>query len=189
MSNISQRYSRLIMSPESGSTVWFISVIKTAFCEHKAIFVSNYNIFQWVWSGGACAAPLHAGWWRAALLGPVQLAGQHAPRDSVGRIWIYARLMTNSKTNQTNEVDVERVEMDICLSVCRSSVTKEGGAERILQFVSTFNNSRLSSHLQKLSGGDRLDYARRYLHDFLLLSLKIKSKEELKVQILSVIFQ
>uniref|UniRef100_A0A3Q2W9T3 RING-type E3 ubiquitin transferase n=1 Tax=Haplochromis burtoni TaxID=8153 RepID=A0A3Q2W9T3_HAPBU len=59
----------------------------------------------------------------------------------------------------------------------------------ILQFVSTVNNSRLGSHLQKLSGGDRLDYARRYLHDFLLLSLKIKSKEELKVQILSVIFQ
>uniref|UniRef100_A0A3P9BT85 RING-type E3 ubiquitin transferase n=1 Tax=Maylandia zebra TaxID=106582 RepID=A0A3P9BT85_9CICH len=60
--------------------------------------------------------------------------------------------------------------------------TKEGGAERILQFVSTFNNSRLGSHLQKLSDGDRLDYARRYLHDFLLLSLKIKSKEELKVE-------
>lgn len=79
--------------------------------------------------------------------------------------------------------------LSVCLSVCRSSVTKEGGAERILQFVSTFNNSRLGSHLQKLSDGDRLDYARRYLHDFLLLSLKIKSKEELKVQILSVIFQ
>lgn len=46
LSNISQRYSRLIMSPESSSSVWFISVIKTAFCEHKAIFVSNYNIFQ-----------------------------------------------------------------------------------------------------------------------------------------------
>lgn len=127
MSNISQRYSRLIMSPKSGSSVWFISVIKTAFCEHKAIFVSNYNIFQWVRSGGACAAPLHAGWWRAALLGPVQLAGQHAPRDSVGRIWIYARLMTNSKTNQTNEVDVERVEMDICLSVCLSLFSNKRG--------------------------------------------------------------
>lgn len=78
--------------------------------------------------------------------------------------------------------------MDICLSVFCSSVTKEGGAERILQFVSTFSNSRLGSHLQKLSDGDRLDYARRYLNDFLLLSLKIKSKEELKVQILSVIY-
>ncbi|TKS89378.1 E3 ubiquitin-protein ligase rnf213-beta [Collichthys lucidus] len=37
-------------------------------------------------------------------------------------------------------------------------VTKEGGTERILQFVSTFNDSRLGSHLQKLSDEDRLEY-------------------------------
>ncbi|XP_030610400.1 E3 ubiquitin-protein ligase rnf213-beta [Archocentrus centrarchus] len=60
-------------------------------------------------------------------------------------------------------------------------VTQEGGTERILQFVSTFNNSRLGSHFQKLSDGDRLDYGHRYLQDFLLLCLKIKSKDELKV--------
>ncbi|XP_041671343.1 E3 ubiquitin-protein ligase rnf213-beta isoform X2 [Cheilinus undulatus] len=60
-------------------------------------------------------------------------------------------------------------------------VTREDGTERILQFVSAFNNSRLGAHLQKLSEEERLDYGLRYLHDFLLLSLKIKSKDELRV--------
>ncbi|XP_019133291.1 E3 ubiquitin-protein ligase rnf213-beta isoform X3 [Larimichthys crocea] len=60
-------------------------------------------------------------------------------------------------------------------------VTKEGGTERILQFVSTFNDSRLGSHLQKLSDEERLEYGHHYLQDFLLLSLKIKSKDERRV--------
>ncbi|XP_069374050.1 E3 ubiquitin-protein ligase rnf213-beta isoform X2 [Paralichthys olivaceus] len=60
-------------------------------------------------------------------------------------------------------------------------VTKEGGTERILQFVSSFNNSRLGTHLQKLSDEERLECHRLYLKDFLLLSLKTKSKEELRV--------
>ncbi|XP_036938207.1 E3 ubiquitin-protein ligase rnf213-beta [Acanthopagrus latus] len=60
-------------------------------------------------------------------------------------------------------------------------VTTEGGTGRILQFVSTFNNSRLGSHLQKLTAKERLEYGRHYLQDFLLLSLKIKSKDELRV--------
>ncbi|KAG8008845.1 hypothetical protein GBF38_010486 [Nibea albiflora] len=59
-------------------------------------------------------------------------------------------------------------------------VTKEGSTERILQFVSTFNDSRLGSHLQKLSDEERLEYGHHYLQDF-LLSLKIKSKDELRV--------
>ncbi|XP_008298790.1 E3 ubiquitin-protein ligase rnf213-beta [Stegastes partitus] len=60
-------------------------------------------------------------------------------------------------------------------------VTKAGGTERVLQFVSTFNNSRMGGHFQKLSEGQRSEYGRFYLQDFLLLSLKIKSKDELKV--------
>ncbi|XP_073346346.1 E3 ubiquitin-protein ligase rnf213-beta [Pagrus major] len=60
-------------------------------------------------------------------------------------------------------------------------VTTEAGTERILQFVSTFNNSRLGSHLQKLTAEERLEYGHHYLQDFLLLSLKIKSKDELRV--------
>ncbi|XP_071387268.1 E3 ubiquitin-protein ligase rnf213-beta-like [Centroberyx affinis] len=60
-------------------------------------------------------------------------------------------------------------------------VTKEDGTERILQFVSAFNNSRLGSYLQKLSQEERLEYGQCYLQDFLLLSLKIKSKNELRV--------
>ncbi|XP_051795751.1 E3 ubiquitin-protein ligase rnf213-beta [Acanthochromis polyacanthus] len=60
-------------------------------------------------------------------------------------------------------------------------VTKAGGTDRILQFVSTFNNSRLGGHFQKLSEGQRSEYGHFYLQDFVLLSLKIKSKDELKV--------
>uniref|UniRef100_A0A3B5AS69 RING-type E3 ubiquitin transferase n=1 Tax=Stegastes partitus TaxID=144197 RepID=A0A3B5AS69_9TELE len=59
--------------------------------------------------------------------------------------------------------------------------TDPGGTERVLQFVSTFNNSRMGGHFQKLSEGQRSEYGRFYLQDFLLLSLKIKSKDELKV--------
>lgn len=62
------------------------------------------------------------------------------------------------------------------------SVTKEKDAERILHFVSSFSSSRLGSHLQSLSDGERLEFGLCYLHDFLLLSLKIKSKDELRVQ-------
>uniref|UniRef100_A0A3B5AGX5 RING-type E3 ubiquitin transferase n=1 Tax=Stegastes partitus TaxID=144197 RepID=A0A3B5AGX5_9TELE len=53
--------------------------------------------------------------------------------------------------------------------------------DEVLQFVSTFNNSRMGGHFQKLSEGQRSEYGRFYLQDFLLLSLKIKSKDELKV--------
>ncbi|XP_072229611.1 E3 ubiquitin-protein ligase rnf213-beta isoform X2 [Leuresthes tenuis] len=60
-------------------------------------------------------------------------------------------------------------------------VTKEGGSERILQFVSTFNSSRLGSHIQKLSEEERWEHGLLYLQDFLLLSSKIKSKDELKI--------
>ncbi|XP_026171361.1 E3 ubiquitin-protein ligase rnf213-beta isoform X2 [Mastacembelus armatus] len=60
-------------------------------------------------------------------------------------------------------------------------VTKADGTARILRFVSTFNNSRLGSHLQKLSDKERLEYDHHFLQDFLLLSLKIKSKDELRV--------
>ncbi|XP_074519497.1 E3 ubiquitin-protein ligase rnf213-beta [Halichoeres trimaculatus] len=60
-------------------------------------------------------------------------------------------------------------------------VRTEGGAERILQFVSTFNNSRLGACLQKLSEEEKSEYGLHYLHDFLLMSLKIKSKDELRV--------
>ncbi|KAM6964707.1 E3 ubiquitin-protein ligase rnf213-beta [Tautogolabrus adspersus] len=60
-------------------------------------------------------------------------------------------------------------------------VTKEDDTERILQFVSTFKNGRLGAHLQELSEEERLEYSQRYLQDFLLLSLKVKSKDMLRV--------
>ncbi|CAJ1081416.1 E3 ubiquitin-protein ligase rnf213-beta [Xyrichtys novacula] len=60
-------------------------------------------------------------------------------------------------------------------------VSSESGTERFLPFVNTFNNSRLGAHFQKLSEEERLEYGHLYLQDFLLLSLKIKSKDELRV--------
>ncbi|XP_071319372.1 E3 ubiquitin-protein ligase rnf213-beta isoform X2 [Trachinotus anak] len=60
-------------------------------------------------------------------------------------------------------------------------VTKEDDTERILHFVSTFSSSRLGGHLQKLSDVERREYGLNYLQDFLLLSLRIKSKDELRV--------
>ncbi|XP_060951524.1 E3 ubiquitin-protein ligase rnf213-beta [Limanda limanda] len=60
-------------------------------------------------------------------------------------------------------------------------VTKEGGTERVLQFVSSFNSSRLGVHFHKLSDEERLQCRRRFLRDFLLLSLKIKTEEERRV--------
>lgn len=67
----------------------------------------------------------------------------------------------------------------VCFS--GSSVTTEDGKERILQLVSAFTSSRLGSHIQKLSAEESLEYGRHYLQDFLLLSLKMKSKDELRV--------
>lgn len=63
-----------------------------------------------------------------------------------------------------------------------STVTRDNDTARILQFVSTFHNSRLGRHLQVLSEEERFQYGRHFLQDFLLLSLKIKSKDELKVK-------
>ncbi|XP_049419183.1 E3 ubiquitin-protein ligase rnf213-beta isoform X2 [Epinephelus fuscoguttatus] len=60
-------------------------------------------------------------------------------------------------------------------------VTKEDGTGRILQFVSTFASSRPNSHLQNLSHEERSEYGHHYLQDFLLLSLKINSKDQLRV--------
>ncbi|XP_068161093.1 E3 ubiquitin-protein ligase rnf213-beta isoform X2 [Antennarius striatus] len=60
-------------------------------------------------------------------------------------------------------------------------VTRSDGTERILQFVSSFNNSRIGSHLQKLSAEERLEYGCHFLKDFLLLFLKVKSNDELRV--------
>ncbi|XP_059181122.1 E3 ubiquitin-protein ligase rnf213-beta [Centropristis striata] len=60
-------------------------------------------------------------------------------------------------------------------------VSGEDGSGRILQFVSSFSSSRLGALLHRLSEQDGAEYGRRFLTDFLLLSLKIKSKHELRV--------
>ncbi|XP_034715873.1 E3 ubiquitin-protein ligase rnf213-beta isoform X2 [Etheostoma cragini] len=60
-------------------------------------------------------------------------------------------------------------------------VTSEDGTGRIVQFVSTFTNSKLGSLLQKLSDKERSEYGHLFLQDFLLLSMKIKTKDELRV--------
>ncbi|XP_015244846.1 PREDICTED: E3 ubiquitin-protein ligase RNF213 [Cyprinodon variegatus] len=60
-------------------------------------------------------------------------------------------------------------------------VSKEGDTERIVQFVSSFSSSTLGRHLQQLPEEQRWEYGLLFLHDFLLLSFKIKTKEELEV--------
>ncbi|KAM9837888.1 LOW QUALITY PROTEIN: E3 ubiquitin-protein ligase rnf213-beta [Aulostomus maculatus] len=62
-----------------------------------------------------------------------------------------------------------------------TSVTEEGGLQRVVRFVSTFNNSRLCGHLKNLSDEERSQLSHLYIKDFLLLSLKIKSADELEV--------
>lgn len=63
-----------------------------------------------------------------------------------------------------------------------STVTRDDDTARIQQFVSTFNNGRLGRHFQLLSEEERFQYGCHFLQDFLLLSLKIKSKDEIRVK-------
>ncbi|KAK2820122.1 hypothetical protein Q5P01_023081 [Channa striata] len=60
-------------------------------------------------------------------------------------------------------------------------VTKEDDTARICHFVSTFNHSKLGSHLQRLSDTEQREFGHRYLQDFVLLSFKIKAMDELRV--------
>ncbi|KAJ3607854.1 hypothetical protein NHX12_024905, partial [Muraenolepis orangiensis] len=60
-------------------------------------------------------------------------------------------------------------------------VASDDSAWRIQQFVSAFDNSPLGAYLQKLSEQEQVEYGHRFLHDFLLLSLKISTKAELRM--------
>ncbi|KAL0964856.1 hypothetical protein UPYG_G00329960 [Umbra pygmaea] len=53
--------------------------------------------------------------------------------------------------------------------------------QRTLQFVSTATNSKLGALIGKLSDEERLEFGHRYLRDFILLSFKIKTEDELRV--------
>ncbi|XP_051967995.1 E3 ubiquitin-protein ligase rnf213-beta-like [Xyrauchen texanus] len=59
--------------------------------------------------------------------------------------------------------------------------TEQGNKAKILQFVSAVSSSGLGSYIDKLSEGERLELGQRYLTDYVLLSFKIQSKEELEV--------
>jgi hypothetical protein len=63
------------------------------------------------------------------------------------------------------------------------SVTEDDSTQRIVQFVSTATSSKLGSLIGKLSDQEHLDLDKRYLRDFLLLSFKIKSEDELRVRL------
>ena len=60
-------------------------------------------------------------------------------------------------------------------------VTTDDSMSRIQQFVSAFDSSRLGGYLQKLCVQEREEFSQRFLQDFLLLSLKIATKAELRV--------
>uniref|UniRef100_A0A3Q2ZUD4 RING-type E3 ubiquitin transferase n=1 Tax=Kryptolebias marmoratus TaxID=37003 RepID=A0A3Q2ZUD4_KRYMA len=114
---------------------------------------------------------------KTAVLGSVQLDRQNQPGEPVGGNRIHARFLF--KLNQTS-THLDLLSFKMCL--CWFAVTKEGGAERILQFVSTFSSSRLGTYLQQLSEDERSEFGSLFLHDILLLSFNIKTKDELKVR-------
>ncbi|XP_029383406.1 E3 ubiquitin-protein ligase rnf213-beta [Echeneis naucrates] len=60
-------------------------------------------------------------------------------------------------------------------------VTKEDDTEKILHLVGSFSSSKLGGHLQSLSDEERLEFGLHFLQDFVLLTLKAKSKDELEV--------
>uniref|UniRef100_A0A3B3VQK5 RING-type E3 ubiquitin transferase n=1 Tax=Poecilia latipinna TaxID=48699 RepID=A0A3B3VQK5_9TELE len=87
----------------------------------------------------------------------------------------------------TGQLLIRYLEIFCDLMCICSTVSTEGSTERILQFVSSFSSSGPGRHLQQLSEEERWEYGRLFLQDFLLLSLKIKSKDELKVQRFSLV--
>ncbi|XP_036427896.1 E3 ubiquitin-protein ligase rnf213-beta isoform X2 [Colossoma macropomum] len=59
--------------------------------------------------------------------------------------------------------------------------TGQSSKERIQQFVSAVTGSSLGSYVEKLSERERVELGHKYLTDFVLLSFKIKTEEEMKV--------
>ncbi|XP_031417458.1 E3 ubiquitin-protein ligase rnf213-beta isoform X2 [Clupea harengus] len=57
----------------------------------------------------------------------------------------------------------------------------QDSSQRIQQFVTSASNSKLGDYLGKLSEQDRHEFGLRYLRDFVLLSFKVQSEEELAV--------
>ncbi|KAK1794252.1 hypothetical protein P4O66_011142, partial [Electrophorus voltai] len=58
--------------------------------------------------------------------------------------------------------------------------TAQRSEERILQFVSAVTNSSLGGYIGKLSETDQQELGQKYLTDFVLLSFKIQTEEELR---------
>lgn len=61
------------------------------------------------------------------------------------------------------------------------SGSEQGNKARIQQFVSAVSGSGLGGYIQKLSEEDKVELGQRYLTDYVLLSFKIHSEEELGV--------
>ncbi|KAI5103508.1 E3 ubiquitin-protein ligase rnf213-beta [Silurus meridionalis] len=58
---------------------------------------------------------------------------------------------------------------------------EQNSHERIQQFVSSVTSSRLGGYIETLSERERIDLGQRYLTDYVILSFKIKTEEEVKV--------
>ncbi|XP_043109399.1 E3 ubiquitin-protein ligase rnf213-beta isoform X2 [Puntigrus tetrazona] len=59
--------------------------------------------------------------------------------------------------------------------------TEQDIKKRIQQFISAVSGSGLGSYIQKLSEGEKVELGQRYLTDYILMSFKIHSEEELEV--------
>ncbi|XP_029943449.1 E3 ubiquitin-protein ligase rnf213-beta [Salarias fasciatus] len=62
-----------------------------------------------------------------------------------------------------------------------SQFTPERSSGRIQQLVSSFGGGRLGARIHRLSDGERAELGQRFLQDFLLLTMKITSREQLQV--------
>lgn len=60
--------------------------------------------------------------------------------------------------------------------------TEQGNKARIQQFVSAVSGSGLGTYIEKLSERERVELGQRYLTDYVLLSFKVHSEEELEVR-------
>lgn len=59
---------------------------------------------------------------------------------------------------------------------------EQSSHERIKQFVSAVAGSRLGGYMAKLLERERIELGQRYLTDFVILSFKIQTEEEVKVR-------
>lgn len=84
---------------------------------------------------------------------------------------------------QDNACIVHHLKAALLFSV---SGIEQSSHERIKQFVSAVTGSRLGGYMEKLSERERIELGQRYLTDFVILSFKIQTEDEVNVRVLNI---